>query len=67
MCNRTITFYSLSRRTATDFALLVGADHARRLLGHGLNTRTLERYYMNDVNRTSLSDDTWRDDESKDN
>lgn len=53
--NRTITFYSLRRRTATDFTLLVGADHARRLLGHGPNTRTLERYYLNDVNRTNLS------------
>jgi hypothetical protein len=51
----TITFYSLRRRTATDFTLLVGADHARRLLGHGPKTRTLERYYLNDVNRTNLS------------
>lgn len=53
--NRTITFYSLRRRTATDFTLLLGADHARRLLGHGPNTRTLERYYLNDVNSTNLS------------
>lgn len=52
---RTITFYSLRRRTATDFTLLLGADHARRLLGHGPSTRTLERYYLNDVNRTNLS------------
>lgn len=52
---RTITFYSIRRRIATDLMGLVGADHTRRLMGHDAGSKTLEHYYVDDAAITDLS------------
>lgn len=41
-----MTWYSLRRRAATEYVLLVGPDAAREIMGHDPDTRTLERYYL---------------------
>ncbi|KFZ06181.1 hypothetical protein V501_07654 [Pseudogymnoascus sp. VKM F-4519 (FW-2642)] len=37
--SRTITFYSIRRRIATDLTEQVGPDHARRIMGHSAGGR----------------------------
>lgn len=41
-----VTWYSLRRKAATDLTQRVGADQARIILGHTLESRTLERFYL---------------------
>ncbi|OBT70725.1 hypothetical protein VF21_10291 [Pseudogymnoascus sp. 05NY08] len=52
---RTITFYSIRRRIATDLTELVGPDHARRILGHSAQSKTLEHFYVDDAPITDIS------------
>ncbi|OBT86741.1 hypothetical protein VE02_06274 [Pseudogymnoascus sp. 03VT05] len=51
---RTITFYSIRRRIATDLTEQVGPDHARRIMGHSAGSKTLEHYYLDDATITDL-------------
>ncbi|KAK3490488.1 uncharacterized protein B0T23DRAFT_443464 [Neurospora hispaniola] len=53
----TITFYSLRRRSANEFAghKRVGIKSARALLNHDPETRTLERYYIDPIRTPDVS------------
>lgn len=50
-----ITFYSIRRRAATDFARAFGPDHARTIMNHDPDTRTMERYYLNFFRTTNVT------------
>lgn len=39
--------YSIRRRAGTDMAQILRPDQARLLMGHDIDSRTMERYYIN--------------------
>lgn len=52
---RTITWYSIRRRAATDMVTVIGADRARLILGHVADSTVLEEHYSDTTNTTDLS------------
>lgn len=53
--DHTITFYSIRRRITIDLTELVGPDHTRRILGHSVESKTIEHFYVDDAAITDIS------------
>lgn len=50
-----VTFYSIRRKTASDWARAYGNDTTRMLMGHSANSKGLEQYYLDTVRSTDVS------------